>query len=306
MIDLSSTDAVIPPDRRVTPERLATMWPEASRRLLAALEAQGVDPANAEDLVSEAVTRALAVGLAADSVDDFCRWAYRVARNLHVDWMRARSRLAPESEAEDCAKVIDITDQVELRLLCESALRSLAELSASDRRAILGEADAAPPADRREAVKLAVRKHRARARLLKLVGGLGAAVGWLRTAGHARMTASIATTTAAVGVLIPSVALPFPSGYAATTAPPTAAAPRFVMVVVDVVSSEIPAEPALATVVTIDVTTSRVYASATVPVPRKPSPAPTDVIRDRTSKQGPHGRIPDVEAGGSLLDKVHL
>ena len=159
---------------RLTPERLAAVWPEARRRLVGRLEAQGVMWADAEDVVSEACLRALAAGIPTGSVDDFCRWAYRVARNLYVDGRRADSRLAPESAIDEREGAVDVIHRVEQRLLCESVLRSVAQMSPADRHALLGRPEAA---DRREAVRFAVRRHRVRARLARSLGGLPATAG---------------------------------------------------------------------------------------------------------------------------------
>ncbi len=110
------------------------------------------------------------------------------------------------SDADADRPDADMIHRVEQRLLCERALRSLADLSEGDRHALLGERRTAP-ADRREAVRIAVRRHRARARLLKLVGGLTAQVGLARAGWRWLRTTPIATTSVAVAVLVPGAAL---------------------------------------------------------------------------------------------------
>lgn len=164
----------------LTPELLEEYWPVARERLVNALGHYGIDVGTAEDAVAEAVTRALTRRLAVDDLEHFCRWAFVVARNVAVDSTR-RTRLTvlvhdPPERADD----YDLAAHVESRVRWEATADAMKQLSAVDRAALLQELRTVESTTRREAVKQAVRRHRARARLRHALGQVGGWLGWLR------------------------------------------------------------------------------------------------------------------------------
>lgn len=164
----------------LTPEALAAFWPAAHDRLVRALRARGVDLATAEDAVAEAAARALSRGLAADNVDDFCRWAFVVARNLVFTSHRRAERLVPLESAADRAADYDLARHVEVREQWQATASAIGGLSTADRLALAGTLEDGTTGSRREAVREAVRRHRARARLRHALGHVGGFLGWRR------------------------------------------------------------------------------------------------------------------------------
>jgi membrane-associated protease RseP (regulator of RpoE activity) len=100
----------------------------------------------------------------------------------------------------DVVPAPDTAVVVEHRLRLERALAVLATFSDADRAAVM---DDDAPAVRREAVRLAVRRHRARARLRAAIAGIAAILG---RAVRPRRVAVAATPVALVGALVLTLA----------------------------------------------------------------------------------------------------
>ncbi|HVF03754.1 MAG TPA: sigma-70 family RNA polymerase sigma factor [Frankiaceae bacterium] len=197
-----------------------TVWPDVERRLRALLYRRGLDQASAEDVVQEVALRALSGGVTFTSAKDLLRWAAPVACNLHVDLLRQRAWLEHEVDADrPCSS--DVARQVADRLELQRALRGLAALRPADRAAIMDAVrdDHAEPRTRKEAVRLAVRRHRARSRLVLAMEQLAAwVVGWR----WLRQPSAVATAA----VLVPAAAFPLLfTTPAPSSAPPTSRAP---------------------------------------------------------------------------------
>ena len=203
------------------------VWPDVERRLRALLYRRGLEQASADDVVQEVALRVLAHGVTFDSAEDLLRWAAPVACRLHVDLLRHRARITDAEEAPDHASRIDVAGEVADRLELQRAFRAIATLRPADRDAIIeAVADEAPPArSRQEAVRLAVRRHRARSRLAvvleQLAAFTGILAGWRALARHRRTSlAALVPAAAALPLMMtlsPSVAPP--------AAPPAAVAP---------------------------------------------------------------------------------
>lgn len=164
------------------PTAFDEIWLTARERLTRALRAQGFDEATAEDAVAEAAARAVAQGLVSEDLDDFCRWAFIVARNVARDATRRGSRVVLFDVMPDRVDAYDLAGEVESRHDLREAAAAMRTLSDADRGALLHSlnADDDPAASRREAVKHAVRRHRARVRLRHALGQAGGFFGWLR------------------------------------------------------------------------------------------------------------------------------
>ena len=177
-------------------------WPDVSRRVAARLRSAGVGAADAEDLTSEAITRAVAKGVTFESTDHLFAWTLHVARNIHVDQRRAvgRGPVVHGIVDSDVVPAPDTAVVVEHRLRLERALEVLATFSDADRAAVM---DDGVPAVRRDAVRLAVRRHRARARLRAAIAGIAAILG---RAVRPRRVAVAATPVALVGALVLTLA----------------------------------------------------------------------------------------------------
>ncbi|MDQ1439397.1 MAG: hypothetical protein QOK43_3026 [Acidimicrobiaceae bacterium] len=166
-----------PGSAEFTPALLEAMWPVAHRRLVTALRAAGADEDKAEEAVAEAFTRALARRLVIADVDEFCRWAFVVARNAFVDAGRKSRRVVLLDVMPEAVDPYDLASHVESRERLQEARAAIAAMSSSDRGVLIdGLTGGEAAGSRKEAVSQAVRRHRARARLRQ---ALGAPVGWL-------------------------------------------------------------------------------------------------------------------------------
>jgi len=155
---------------------VAAVWASARPRVAATLARRGAQPADADDVVQEVAVRALARDRQFRSEEHFVRWCCRVAINLRIDAVRQDRRLGPPLAA-DAPGVHDTARDAEHRMALDRLATIIAELSPDDRRLLF---DTTPADSRREAVRLAVRRHRLRARLASMVEGLAAAFGAIR------------------------------------------------------------------------------------------------------------------------------
>lgn len=166
--------------------------------------ARGADPQTAEDIAQEVALRAIDRNVPFYDVDDFCGWAYRVARNLYVDHARARGRLVGLVDIADRSDGTDLHGEVEQRLTLGHTLRALQTLDAVDQAAIVAGVNETVEPTRKAAVRMAVRRHRARARLLRLVEGIAAFWALMKVGKRSVQIAPVAV--AACGVLaLPAV-----------------------------------------------------------------------------------------------------
>jgi DNA-directed RNA polymerase specialized sigma24 family protein len=180
------------PDGVITADALAVVWPEVSRRLTRLLASRGAAHDVTDDIVQEVAARVLSRGIVFEDAADLMRWTVPVALNLLVDHARATKRVAVGGDVD--TTVPDIADVVVDRDRLGRVLGAVAQLSDGDRAALV--ASGLPAADRRESVRLAVRRHRARRRLLAIVDGAAGIAAWLglrlRRARGGALTASVA------------------------------------------------------------------------------------------------------------------
>lgn len=188
----------------ITAERLGDCWPDASRRLHGLLARRGVSPADAEDMVQECALRVLAHSPTYVDADDLLRWCLPVVRNLSVDGHRRGARQMATADVPDLPTTVDLHEHVEHRAELARVLRGIAQLSRHDREAIVAAIhdDHPQPVDRREAVKLNVRRHRARQRLTTLLGGLAAVLGWVGR----RVSPAVQAAPAVLAAIVVAVA----------------------------------------------------------------------------------------------------
>lgn len=208
------------------------VWPDVERRLKALLYRRGLDSASSDDVVQEVALRALAGRVTYTSAKDLLRWAGPVACNLHVDLLRQRARLY-EGDVGDVddehPATHDVAGEVADRMELQRAFRGIARLRPADREAIMAAVAAEPvaPRNRKEAVRLAVRRHRARNRLALVLEQLAIwpfAWRWTRPS---RGTVAVALAAVPIGLpLVLGLRPPGPAGTTTPPAPPPAAASR--------------------------------------------------------------------------------
>lgn len=222
----------------ITDEVLAS-WPATARRVERRLRAVGADRANAEDLAAEAIARALDHRVEFQSAEHLYAWTLRVARNLFVDQCRAvgRGPAVRPIEDYDAVPLPDTATVVEHRMSLERVLQLLATFSPADRAAVLD--DTETPVERREAVRLNVRRHRAR---LRLRAALASFLPLFRVSRRA-LKGGLVVAPAAFASLV--VALALVPGHRTPAAPAEAAAPAVrTLPARPVVSHDVPRSPA--------------------------------------------------------------
>ncbi|HZQ83641.1 MAG TPA: sigma-70 family RNA polymerase sigma factor, partial [Acidimicrobiales bacterium] len=151
-------------------------WPAVRPRVVAVLRSRGVQEADVDDIAQEVAIRALRQFDRFASQEHFVRWSCRVAINAHIDTVRRGSRLVDEPDVEIAAP-LNVAETVEGRLALDAALLEVASLSPEDRALLF---DPPVAVDRKDAVRLAVRRHRLRARLANMLEGMLAGVPILR------------------------------------------------------------------------------------------------------------------------------
>jgi hypothetical protein len=179
---------------------LGSVWPEVERRLRAYLRSRDVPHHVAQDITQEVAARALARGVRFMSAADLYPWTKRVAANLVVDWSRSERRLVGGVHV-DGPSPADVAHEVEGRLFARAVGSGLRALTDAERRALFSRTDG-------RANTGAVRRHRARRRLLALVEGglawLGVAWRALRRTSHPVVAAGApALVLIAAAVLLP-------------------------------------------------------------------------------------------------------
>lgn len=236
----------------LTAHALGAMWPEVRTRLHRSLRRTGAGADAVEEALAETATRALSRRLPVASPDDFCRWAFVVARNLLVEATRSGERVVSVPEFPERDDGYDVGEHVASRQHLQATVHAFVGLSDADQEAIRSAIAPSFASGRGvlEATREAVRRHRARARLRAVVGAPAAL--WIRmrplpwpTSPAGRMAAAgaltapllLVTTTmflfppsgepARADVLVPAAApietpLPPPlTGGAALAAPPS-------------------------------------------------------------------------------------
>lgn len=230
----------------LTAQALGAMWPEVRDRLHRSLRRSGVSEDAVDEALAEVAARALARRLPAGSPDDFCRWAFVVARNLLIDATRGGARTVSLAELPDRGDCYDVGEHVASRQQLRATVRAFGRLSHADQEAIRS-AIVPPGRPGRgvlETTREAVRRHRARARLRGVVGVPAALwvrfrpVPWAGTSGSrianlGPLAAPLLLVTTTM-FLVPSTwgggaaqaESPWPSAALVTPLPPMAAQPE--------------------------------------------------------------------------------
>lgn len=150
---------------------LGKVWPEVERRLGAYLRSRGTSNHDVDDLVQECALRLLTADVPWTDADNVLQWCIVVARRARIDLYRRQLRMA-DSPDESVPDAIDVEREVEARLRLAAVRRAWHCLSPDDQRllSIACEGGVPTPADRKDAVRVNVARHRARKRLTALMG----------------------------------------------------------------------------------------------------------------------------------------
>lgn len=178
---------------------LDLVWDEVARRLHAMLAHRGVRRELAEDVIQETALRVVEREVPFVDANDLFRWTAVVAWRLVIDAARREGRLC--DLPQEITSNEDVASEAVGRWWLGAVRRGLQQLSPDERAAIL---DRPVHADRQTAVRTAVRRHRARARLMTLAESLGVVVAWLvhQLSRRARRGAATATMVGAAAVSI--------------------------------------------------------------------------------------------------------
>jgi DNA-directed RNA polymerase specialized sigma24 family protein len=270
---------------------ISSVWPEVFDAVVGQLRRRGVDLHTAEDAAQEAGSRAFAGRIPFTDGRDLQRWAHKVAWRVVLDQKRLDARW-DRSSTLDPISAQEVSTEVEGRLELAATSRAWSRLSAEDRTAI-ATASAPPPSDRRAAVRLAVRRHRARNRLLALIDGAAAFAFFLFRRGR-RVMAGVG----AVVVLVPALfaALPFGEEAKQTRSTEPTEMRAVSDLLVDRAAQNAPRE------VTVEPTQGRTRAPSTAPsrvgdqrtyAPSVRVPVPTPEQLDRPAKAWTRPKSPD-------------
>lgn len=212
---------------------LAEAWRLAGPRLERSLRRLGASEVQAQDIAQEVALRVIARRISFENVEDLLRWCNTTGKNLLIDQRRSTAR-HPTAAIEHAAGIADAADveaRVESRLRLMQVVRAFHELADSDKAALRTavELGGEPPQSQAESTRLAVRRHRARARLRALAGGaiaaLASVIARLKPAPRARWIAAATSVPAMLAVAALVVADPAASGPLPPDAPAAAPAP---------------------------------------------------------------------------------
>jgi RNA polymerase sigma-70 factor (ECF subfamily) len=112
---------------------LTTLRPKL-HRYCARMVGSGVD---AEDVVQEALVKALEAFPEAPPIRSMEAWLFRVANNAALDFLRRRARQERSRRGEDMATIPDPIDEVDQRQAAASGLRTFMRLPVAERSAII-------------------------------------------------------------------------------------------------------------------------------------------------------------------------
>jgi DNA-directed RNA polymerase specialized sigma24 family protein len=135
------------------------------------LRRRGVQHHDIDEIVQETAARVISTGVPYDDADDLFRWAAVVGGRLAIDLRRRGARLSGD-ELPDRADTIDVALAAEHRVVLGAVVTRLPQLSARDQEVLLSGFEELPATSRRESVRVAVARHRARGRLRHLLDGL--------------------------------------------------------------------------------------------------------------------------------------
>ena len=187
--------------------RFSEAWPVVAAEVVAWLRRKGVETEAAEDAVQEAGLRALVRQVRYEDPDDLRRWVRTVSWRIAVDGWRKDSRCDPVADVVELGAPPD--EVVSSRLELEAALAAFGRLSSDERRAIVEPTEGL---DRQARVRDAVRRHRARLRLVALMEGAAAVLAFAFRRGRTAAGATTVAFAATVAfVLYPSAGGPVPT-----------------------------------------------------------------------------------------------
>ena len=200
----------------VTPE-LTEIWPQVRTRLVGYLVARGVSSSDADDVVQDVAERLIRHRIDFIDADDLLRWCVPVARHASIDRHRRGARLVSVHALAEQPCADDLAETVGARMRVRRVVDGLAKLSHADRETLV---DALHENGTAMDGATRVRRHRARKRLLELVGPAAVATAVVRAIRRFGRTGAAVVAPAAV-----AASFLISSGSGAVGAPTVAAMP---------------------------------------------------------------------------------
>jgi hypothetical protein len=137
---------------------------------------RGVPAHAVDDVVQETATRALEHSIGFTDAEDLLRWCNTVAWRVALNDRRSRRRLSDAPLPERASRSVVENDAL-ARYTLEAVAAVMPRLTDAERDAL--RPDAAPATSRKDAGRVYVRRHRARAHLIAMLDGLAGAVAWV-------------------------------------------------------------------------------------------------------------------------------
>ncbi|MEY2474564.1 MAG: hypothetical protein QOK28_3893 [Actinomycetota bacterium] len=154
----------------------AAWWPAAEARIRPLLQARGHCHDDIEDIVQATAEKALRHDRF-DSQTHLLAWSLVVAKNSSTDIFRRHGRELLDS-VPDFASSLDVADTVTTLVTRDELMATITALPDQQRLALFA---AETPATRKDAIRIAVIRHRVRKRLRHVYEGLAAAFGRFAT-----------------------------------------------------------------------------------------------------------------------------
>lgn len=173
LADSGGSRANVPVITEISAPAFVDLWPKVVPLLRARLRRRGVPVSSIDDVLQETALAAWRGGRPFEDEGHLLAWATTVSRRLAVGDYRRRGRLTDAAAPDDIVE--DVEAQALARVDLERAVAGIAALDPQEQLDLV----AGGATDRKEAVRLNVRRHRARKKLLLLMGGLGSGIGFV-------------------------------------------------------------------------------------------------------------------------------
>ena len=130
---MSEADAGATEKRAAFERHLSTLRPKL-HRYCARMTGSVID---GEDVVQEALVKAIEAFPAAPPIDNPEGWLFRIAHNAALDHLRRRARLAGHGTDEDLEMIVDPKDSIDSRQIAATSLRTFMRLPVAQRSSVI-------------------------------------------------------------------------------------------------------------------------------------------------------------------------
>jgi len=128
------TDAAVPEPARAEFDQLLTELRPKLHRYCARMTGSVID---GEDVLQEALVKAIEAFAAASPIKNVEAWLFRIAHNAALDFLRARARSDRRLSEEDPDMMVDASNVIADREIAAASLRSFMRLPAAQRSSVI-------------------------------------------------------------------------------------------------------------------------------------------------------------------------